>query len=314
MHAMTESRITRLTTSLFNLNPAKNPGLRVAIRAIKRKKRAFDRCLGLQAPSSFPPLLCNSIPKSGTNLLVQLLQALPAVVSYDSLILDGPAHTLKRRGSAYLQGQLAQLAPAECAMCHLEYSQEIAEAIAAAGAAHFFIIRDPRDVAVSELHFLSRMAFWHAAYPYLTALPSDTERLDAIINGFDLNGGIHYPSIAEKLAAYRGWLAHDNICTVRFEELATPDNAAAIRRIASHFTQATHAVQDIRLDDLVTTLQRAIDPRKSKTYRHGKSGGWKAAFSESQLRRLYDTAQHEFIAYGYDMDAETDRRPGLPPQ
>ena len=93
-------------------------------------------------------VLCVCIPKSGTHLLER------ALCRYSPLYRR-PIRTL-HRGNIERYGGIIQilrnLLPKRLLFCHLEYDRAYIDAARAAGVKILFLIRDPRDVCVSEVN------------------------------------------------------------------------------------------------------------------------------------------------------------------
>jgi len=111
--------------------------------------------------AEWPPIVVNSLPKSGTHLLLQVILGLPRYSTYDDFIATTPSLTMHRRSDAVLARKIARLAPGEVCGAHLDYSERIAEALQQRWAVSLFIYRDPRDVFWSEMQYLLSMNRWH---------------------------------------------------------------------------------------------------------------------------------------------------------
>jgi hypothetical protein len=65
------------------------------------------------------------------------------------------------------------------------------------------LLRDLRDVAVSQMHYLKQRR-QHVAHEGFIALPSDRERLLVAIRGGDL-GGHKLQSLGRRYEQFLGW-------------------------------------------------------------------------------------------------------------
>jgi len=117
-----------------------------------------------------PILFSNSFPKSGTHLLTQILagftalgpfvdSGLPAIVTYDGK--DG-----RQRTEAEILHDLLRLYAGDIAYGHLHAADQVVEFMSQESVASFFIIRDPRDVLVSHVHYVTDMAPNHILHNY----------------------------------------------------------------------------------------------------------------------------------------------------
>src|SRR5205823_7183412 len=86
--------------------------------------------------------------------------------------------------------------------------------LAEAGVRGLFMVRNPRDLVVSQIHYVTKRSD-HRLHDLFAALPDARARLRTAIVG-DPAAGL--PSIAERLSYFEGWLRSD-LLVVRFEDL-----------------------------------------------------------------------------------------------
>ncbi len=101
------------------------------------------------------------------------------------------------------------------------------------------ILRDPRDVAVSQLHYIKRLKK-HPIHEAFMGLPSDSERLMLCIRGGEL-GERRMLSLDERYRRFSGWAEDGGSVVVRFEDLVGPRGGGseeaqvgAVRAVAEH--------------------------------------------------------------------------------
>ena len=127
---------------------------------------------------------------------------------------------------------------------------------------HFLIIRDPVEIFLSELHYLSEMNRFHRmAKEYKCA--NQDQRLDICLNGSQKIPD-RYPDFEQRILPYSGWLNDPNVCVVRYEDLMDASRQKGeIARLLNHWAGAggNRSEQDVRLD----VAQAAIDPSQSHT-------------------------------------------------
>ena len=87
------------------------------------------------------------------------------------------------------------------------------------------ILRDPRDVAVSQMHYLKQLKN-HFAHEEYMALPSDSERLLVSIRGGEL-GGRRLQSLDERYRQFLGWERDGGAVVVKFEDLVGPEGGGS---------------------------------------------------------------------------------------
>jgi hypothetical protein len=198
---------------------------------------------------------------------------------------------------------IGRVVPGEVVRAHLVHHREMVRALQAKNAYVVFVYRDPRDVIVSEAHYLTDSAPWHALHRTFRRLTPE-QRIDVAIDGLADRPEL-YPDVATRYAAYEGWLDDAHVA-IGFEELVGPARDAGIRRVVASY--AAHHPGEIDVDATVRRAVDAIAPERSHTFRAGTTGGWREAFSAEQQRRLVERAAPVLRRYGYD--AETDVHEG----
>ena len=245
-----------------------------------------------------PPVLCNSFPKSGTHLLLQILSALPGVRSYGSFLASVPSLKFQLRSPAAIRRRIMRLAPGELAAAHLYWSDEARQALAKKNAVSYFIYRDPRAVVVSEMHYLSHIAWWHGLHLRFAKLRSDEERLLLSIRGCPDELPDAYPSIRGRFEKYADWLAQPDVCCVRYEQLRGENTAATVERIVDHY--ANRLSQPIDREAIVRAALAAVKPERSHTYRSGLTDAWREAFTPRVAQAFDEVAGGLLERLGYE--------------
>lgn len=274
-----------------------NPFVRKAAARAKSIRRFVDRTRSSAGDfESNPPLLCNSFPKSGTHLLLPVLQALPGKLHYGSFIASVPPISFRRRSSRSISRHISAIAPGEVVPAHLYYSTDTLLSLSGKKCVKFFIYRDLRDVALSEAHYLFRMAWWHRLHRHFKAATSDIDRLRLSVRGCE-ELFPDYPNIGKRFSFYKGWLNCPDTCAVRFEDLAGEHQNQTIRRIITFYSEQTNREMDIDmiLDD---ALQR-IRPEASHTFHRGVTGRGAAVVSEELATEFQEVAGSLMNELGY---------------
>lgn len=281
-------------------------------RLLRRAMRRLRTRLRVGLPSDTPVLFANSFPKSGTHLLTQVMSGfahlgpavesgLPAVVTFDGF-------TGRRRAMGEILADLGRFRPGDIGYGHLHALPEVVDVLAGAGFCAYFILRDPRDVVVSHVHYVSEMAPNHIHYRYYhEKLATFDERLSASIAGVsaralsqaagrELNEGL--PDIRARFEPFLPWLEQPAVLTLRYEDLMT-DRPAALRRILDHAVQRGFPLRRSP-DEAVRLLEASIDPQRSPTFRSGKTGGWRKAFTPQHIALFQEVAGDLIDRLGYE--------------
>lgn len=225
-----------------------------------------------------PPVLANSFPKSGTHLLLQILGALPGLLDWGDFWASHPSFSFRESRAVSLASRVGRVAPGELVCGHMYFSSEVKQALEERNVAHFFIYRDPRDVVISEAHYLTNMNRWHRLHRSFKKLPTQGERILLAINGIQ-SGGIDYPNVARRFERFKAWIDDPTVCSMRYEQLMSSEREETIDRIVGYFCERSGSSSN--REQLVNASLAAIDPEKSHTFRKGQSGGWQREFDDS---------------------------------
>jgi len=249
-----------------------------------------------------PPVLANSFPKSGTHLLVQIIEGLPERLNYGAFLgSEISSYQFRERSADNTRRVIRGFVPGEVVRGHLFFDPQYAQELAERNVVHFFIYRDPRDVVVSEAHYLRDMNRWHRLHPYFRKLDSIEEAIMLSITGLDPPvPGIAYPNISQRFARYQGWLERDDCLTMRFEDLRSEGQSAAILQMAELYARRTGGGVDVAA--CAQAMAAHVAPHKSHTFRSGKKAGWQKEFTPEHRRRFDELAGDLLVRLGYEPD------------
>ncbi|MEW6715887.1 MAG: hypothetical protein AB1345_00055 [Chloroflexota bacterium] len=269
--------------------------MRRRITLIKHRRSSF---LGV------PILFGNSFPKSGTHLLTQVLAGFtklgPAVDTGLPTILtfDGP--TGRPRPIQDVLNDLYRLQPGDVAYGHLHATLDVIAVLCRDGIAPYFIYRDPRDVVVSHVFYVTEIAPRHVHHQYYRQeLHSFDERLRVSILGRP-DADIPFPDIRGRFEPYLGWLDQPEAFSLRFEDLVTRQDETLLK-IFDHALSRGFPTPWGR-ETALGILRASINPERSPTFRRGKVGGWQEHFTESHKELFKEVAGDLLICLGYEQD------------
>ncbi|QDO96342.1 hypothetical protein FNB15_03185 [Ferrovibrio terrae] len=169
-----------------------------------------------------------------------------------------------------------------------------------------FLVRDPRDVAVSLAHFLHAppqqfhdnknlpplYSSWH---PYFSTMPDQYERLLRVIEGGD-----GWPDLKHFLAPFEPWSSQPNTVMLRYEDLVGEAGGGTTERqqmavwqfqLACHFPGTT------------ASLCQKLYDTGSATYRAGRIGSHLEEFQQAHIDAYRKLAPSPFTADGYGRKA-----------
>ena len=110
-----------------------------------------------------------------------------------------PQHISRR----WLTRRLSKVPDGGFVNAHCIYTPELADLFRQEGIRIVCILRDPRDVAFSQMHYIKQLEN-HFAHEGYMALPSDSERLLVSIRGGEL-GGRKLQSLDERYRQFLRW-------------------------------------------------------------------------------------------------------------
>jgi len=259
------------------------------------------RFASLPAPErGWPVLLGISFPKSGTHLLDQILLGFSNVAPFSkrlhSFYAEYEGETGIKRTPQQAIAWLDSLRPRDVASAHLFARPDAIARVTSPAFVPYFIFRDPRDVVVSHVFYVTDMEARHVHHDYYASLPDFNARLKVSMLGRS-DVEIEFPDIATRFAPYLGWLDHPEALSIHFEDLVD-DHPATMTRIMDHFLARVplHANRQLILD----SLEASINPKKSPTFRSGRTGEWRVHFTEEHKRIFKDAAGDLLIRLGYE--------------
>ena len=252
--------------------------------------------------ANMPIFFANSFPKSGTHLLTQILSGfeslgpavaagLPAIVNF-----DGPTGRLKSVQSTLKE--LHMLRGGDISYGHLHAIPEVVAEFSRKQMVPFFLYRDPRDVVISHVHYVTEIERNHVHHQYYAhELKDDGERLKVSILGRPELGNL-FPNIMERFRPYLDWLKVPNVTLLRYEDLIQ-NRKSSLETILQRVVDSgfpLRSEQELSLE----IINNQIIPEKSPTFRKGEIGKWREVFSETNKELFKNTAGDLLIQLGYE--------------
>ena len=261
------------------------------------------RFISQPAPqNNWPILLGISFPKSGTHLLDQILLGFSNVAPFSkrvhSFYAEYEGESGRKRGSEQALAWIDSLRPCDVASAHLFSRPDAIARVTSPRFVPYFIFRDPRDVVVSHVFYVTDMEARHVHHVYYQSLPDFNARLTVSILGKP-DANIEFLNIGDRFAPYLGWLDHDEVLKIHFEDLIHA-RAATLTRIMEHLLSRAPLQTNRQL--ILNSLETSINPTKSPTFRSGKTGEWKKYFTDEHKKIFKDVAGDLLIKLGYEKD------------
>ncbi len=252
--------------------------------------------------NGWPVLLGISFPKSGTHLLDQILLGFNRVAPFSrrlhSFYAEYEGESGQKRSPDQALRWLDSLQARDIASAHLFARHEAVARVITPAFVPYFIFRDPRDVVVSHVFYVTEIEPNHVHHEYYQSLPDFNARLKVSLLGRP-DAGVEFPDIAERFAPYLGWLDQPSVMKIHFEDLIHA-RTETLNRIIDHFLARVPLHTNRNL--LLKSLEASINPGKSPTFRSGKTGEWKKHFTDEHKKIFKEVAGDLLIRLGYETD------------
>jgi len=260
------------------------------------------RRYGAGALSRAPIVFGNAIPKSGSHLIIQVLLGLTDIGPF----VD-PGFPPVNRDEANLKLQpelilsnLRAMRAGDIGYGYIGCEEPYLGLLAAPERATVFIHRDPRDVIVSSVFYISEINPGHALHEYYNQeFGSVEERINAEITGID-DPENRYSGVRKRFEKYIGWLDQPSVLSLRFEEIILARDEAFSRLL--DYLEGRGAKFAVPRDQALAALHATIQPKKSGTFRKGQPGNWREHFTEANKALFKESAGDILIRLGYEKD------------
>lgn len=255
-----------------------------------------------------PRVLANGVPKGGTHLLTSLLDA------FSGLAFSGYQDTLTTfrltpfTTAAYedddvnwsaLRTHLQKIPSGQYSAAHFPFVRSLQGLLDELGIRHVVIIRDPRDVAVSDMLYIGRTRR-HLHHGRVSEL-SESDALSFVIRGFrQEDGTVGLGSISDRMANYARWIGEPGVYVCRFEDLVGPAGGGdGVRQAETIRAIARHIGRPLPDGEVRSIAARVWNP-ESHTFRGGRIGGWSDRFADSHRALFKEIAGDWLVKLNYE--------------
>jgi len=247
-----------------------------------------------------PPIFANSKPKSGSHLLLQVMNGFTQIMPYKYVDAD-PVRTItykgRRKTNEEILADLKHPPKGVIGWGYVDATPENASFLTSAGRVNYFIYRDPRDMLVSQVFFATDMHEEHGMHDYYNSLPDFGARLNVAITGIDRDG-LKMVSVKQRYEGVFQWLEQKNTMCLRFEDLINNRDATLLKML-DEVEKTGYKIPTPR-EKALPILVEAIQPKKSHTFRSGKTGGWAQHFTAEHKKLFKDVAGDLLVRLGYE--------------
>ncbi|MFB3785092.1 MAG: sulfotransferase domain-containing protein [bacterium] len=262
---------------------------------LKRFGMTPDKIWRRRGRPGLPRIFCVSIPKAGTHLLERMLCLHPRLYrKFMSTLFN--SHLDKYRGLANIARGLK---PGQILVSHLHYSEQRRQVLADQGIKVLFMIRDPRDVAVSEAFYIRRKKdhYLHSLYAREPDLRS------ALLLEIRGDAAAGHPPLGERLGSFLGWMREPS-GVVRFEDLIGEEGGGG-RQTQMEVIQRLFDFLEMDISPAeIDKIRRGLFSGASPTFRKGKIGEWRKHFDEEITDLFKQTAGEMLVRYGFEKDLD----------
>jgi hypothetical protein len=180
---------------------------------------------------------------------------------------------------------------------YVEASAENVAVLCQPDRVNYFIYRDPRDMLVSQVFFATDMHEEHGMHAYYNSLPDFDERLKVAITGVNRDG-LYMVSVKQRYEGVFQWLEQKHVMCIRFEDLIN-NRETTLNAMLAAVENTGYRIPTAR-EKAISVLVDAIQPRRSHTFRSGKTGGWREHFGDEHKRLFKDVAGDLLVRLGYE--------------
>jgi hypothetical protein len=249
-----------------------------------------------------PYVFGNAIPKSGSHLLLQILEGLCAVGPFAyveaepirEILVDGRKLTPEQ-----ILANLARIRRGTIGWGYLPAYPEFVKVLNQPDWTTFFIIRDPRDALISQIFYATEINQDHRMRGYYLSLPDMDSRLRAAIGGVR-DEGVYLPDILRRYERFKGWFNCPEVMVIRFEDFRI-DPQRLITSMIDFLERKDFRLQVSREQAMQRVIE-AVQPKKSPTFRKGHSGEWRNYFKEEHRQQFKQVAGNLLVEMGYEQD------------
>jgi hypothetical protein len=249
-----------------------------------------------------PPIFGNSKPKSGSHLLLQILNGFTKIMPCKYVEAD-PVRVIekngRRRTNTEVLDELKRIPEGVIGWGYVDATPENVSFLTVTGRVNYFMYRDPRDLLVSQVFFATDMHEEHGMHAYYKSLPDFATRLNVAINGID-QGGLYMVGVKARYESVFQWLEQKNVMCIRFEDLINQRDVT-LNAMLDEVEKTGYKIPTPR-ERALSVLVQAIQPKRSHTFRSGKTGAWREHFMEEHKKLFKSVAGDLLIRLGYEKD------------
>lgn len=259
-------------------------------------------CLARYITGTENRIILNSIPKSGTHLLSKIIKESGIIKNSGFFFADIHHGRIIRD---YRDSELYfKYISKNCYLgSHMPYSPENESMVNKYGYKMILMVRDPRDVLVSQLHHcLNRST--NRAHKYIIERSTREEQLKSFLYGFEPSNDMPVvESIAKYYERYEKWISNGAL-VVRFEDLVGNKGGGkdsvqleTVKRIMNYISDSP--IEEDVINEKARLISDNVFDTKSNTFRSGQIGGWSNGLTNSEKTLISSNLTGVGSGFGY---------------
>jgi len=237
------------------------------------------------------PIIINSIPKCGTNLILNIINQIPNT-NYTGDFSMAALYSDPVKRFEFIKSNIKKLKPGDVYSGHVPYSENFDRWIKKNKVKLIFIYRNPRDYTVSLYHYIMKdKKKKHAHYDLYQSFGSDNERLKMTITGYG-PGKDEYVISENSVASaevvfneYAGWLDYVNLLKLTYKDIVDlKDNDDKILDFYNKLLNFLEIDHNLTSEEKIEFFKKGIEPQNSHTFRKGITGIWKEEYTQEHIK------------------------------
>jgi hypothetical protein len=276
-----------------------------SLKVARWYSRRFEASIkwGKKELSQAPIVFGNAMPKSGSHLIIQVLQGLTQIGPFVNPGFP-PANRTEdnhKLSDGDILANLHKMRPGDIGYGYIGAEPYFIKTLTKNKRATIFVYRDPRDMIVSHIFYATKMHKNHWMHSYYTEkLNTMEERINAAIIGVTESGSELTP-VQKRYDGYLGWLDEPSVLSMKFEYLIL-EREAALADILGYLEDKGFKPR-VKRETAIQVLKASIAPQKSGTFRKGQPGNWREYFTTNNKILFKDITGDLLFRLGYEADS-----------
>jgi hypothetical protein len=248
-------------------------------------------------------VVVNSIPKSGTNLLLNTVTSIPnssrkGDCSYTQRYFEPDSKF------DYIMTKIRELKPGFVYSGHIPYFERYDQWLKDNDIRQIFIYRDPRAIVISGFYYIMEMKKEKQVnYELLKNGTTNEDKVLDLIYGIGEGknmlkaGEKDLAGIRHVFEGYLPWLSNERTLCIKYEDLVSNGPLCTEKILAFLGFNDT-----FELSQAAAIFERGANPDRSHTYRKGGTEEWKKEFNSERQKAFLEVMPASLMnAYGYNL-------------